>query len=127
MKGDITRAKPNQPRQSVIKKLKANSAIIDLPNNNPEYRVKKIRKNSTGNRTDRHFLHEITHNSVARNSAMFGAVFSGLLVTIILWELAKFYGYSYNYSVSIMALLIGGFIGLSVELIVVFFNHKYTA
>jgi len=126
MKGDITQSKPNQRRQSAIKKLEANAAIIDLPNNNPEYAVKKIRKNPTSSRPDRHFLHEVTHNSVARNSAMFGAVFSGLLVTIIFWEFAKFYGYSYNYSISIMALLIGGFIGLSVELIVVFFNHKYT-
>ena len=123
MKGDISR-----PRAKAVSPI--NKSLDIRKNNKPETKNKittapvvRQAKSNTSSGPKNHLMHDMTSDSVGRSSILLGAVFVCLFVNLLIWQFAKYYGYSFDPSLGVFALLIGGSLGLLTELLAKLFKR----
>lgn len=130
MKGDISRpkAKVVSPINKSLDIRKNNKATTKIPK--PETKNKittapvvRQAKSNTSSGPKNHLMHDMTSDSVGRSSILLGAVFVCLFVNLLIWQFAKYYGYSFDPSLGVFALLIGGSLGLLTELLAKLFKR----
>jgi hypothetical protein len=123
MKGDISRpkAKVVSPidKSLVNKNNKVPMRIVrpDTKNKVTKKSIARHIKSNKPNGPKNHLMHDMTSGSIGRSSILLGAVFVCLLANLLIWQFAKYYGYSFDLSIGIIALFVGGSLGLLTELL----------
>lgn len=133
MKSDIVRPSRTSKADEAIDIFKASqglrtiehTALKEQTNQRLENSPAIKGKNKTTKRAAKNqLLHDATSSSVARSSLMLGAVVLGLVANIVVWLFAKYSGYSYSPSLTILTLIIGATLGLLVEFLLAIFRRK---